>query len=50
MKALLARITAHRTRTDQITFREDRGQVCTAACRSAAHVSRVTTAAYRARF
>ncbi|WP_176611575.1 hypothetical protein [Actinomadura sp. WMMB 499] len=53
MKALLARIAAHgtgRPRTGQITFRDERGEVCTRACRSAAHRGRVATAVHRARF
>lgn len=53
MKTLLTRIAAHRAAarmSDRITFRDDRGEVCTSACRAAAHRDRVTTAAYRARF
>ncbi|SFO36285.1 MULTISPECIES: hypothetical protein [Actinomadura] len=49
MESLLARIAAHRRHGARITFRETRGEVCTPACRSAAHVDRTTTAAYRAR-
>ena len=47
MKKLLARITARRVKT--VAFCETCGEVCTHACRSAAHIDRVTTAAYRAR-
>jgi hypothetical protein len=49
MRALLARIAAPRSSTGRITFRETRDEVCNSACRTAAHVDRVTTAAYRAR-
>ncbi|MEO3826421.1 hypothetical protein [Actinomadura sp. B10D3] len=49
MKSLLARIAAHRPNDARITFRETRDEVCTPACRSAAHIARTTTATYRAR-
>lgn len=52
MKTLFARITAHRPtspRIGKITFQDGRGEVCTRACRSAAHRDRVTIAAYRTR-
>ena len=47
MKTLLARITARRVKA--VAFCGTCGQVCTHACRSAAHIDRVTTAAYRVR-
>ncbi|MGI5171814.1 hypothetical protein ACQEU3_46480 [Spirillospora sp. CA-253888] len=47
MKTLLARITARGA--EQVTVQDGRGQVCTRACRAAAHRDRVTVAAYRAR-
>lgn len=57
MKTLLTRMihaahpAAHRAAAiERVTFREDRGEVCTSACRAAAHRDRVITAAYRARF
>mgnify|MGYP001335056014 CR=1 FL=1 len=61
MKTLLARIAAHaahhtahraahRAATgERVTFRDGRGEVCTGACRAAAHRDRVATAAHRAR-
>ncbi|MFC9975671.1 hypothetical protein ACFVH6_32760 [Spirillospora sp. NPDC127200] len=50
MKALLARITRRAAPAPgQVAFRDGRGEVCTRACRSAAHRDRVTVAAYRAR-
>ncbi|MFA1549760.1 hypothetical protein [Actinomadura chokoriensis] len=52
MKTLLTRITAqHSTARSggRVTFRDDRGEVCTSACRAAAHRDRVATAAHRAR-
>ncbi|MFA1542858.1 hypothetical protein [Actinomadura monticuli] len=47
MGTLLARITARRVKG--VAFCDTCGQVRTPACRSAAHLGRVTTAAYRAR-
>lgn len=47
MKTLLARIAAHRAKI--VTFCDGCGQVSTPARRSAAHIARVTTAAYRTR-
>lgn len=57
METLLARIAAHaahhavhRAATgERVTFRDGRGEVCTSACRAAAHRDRVATAAHRAR-
>ncbi|SEG75922.1 hypothetical protein SAMN04489712_11198 [Thermomonospora echinospora] len=51
MKALLTRLAAHhaRVQASSVVFHERGGEVCTRACRSAAHRDRVTTAALRAR-
>lgn len=47
MKMLFGWIIARRVKA--VSFCETCGQVCTPACRSAAHIDRVTTAAHRAR-
>jgi hypothetical protein len=47
MRTLLSKITGRRVKS--VAFCETCGQVCTPACRSSAHIDRVTTAAYRAR-
>ncbi|WP_395108315.1 hypothetical protein [Actinomadura sp. SCN-SB] len=50
MKKLLNQITGRRfTARGTVELHEATGQVCDQVCRSAAHLDRVRTAAYRAR-
>ncbi|MEU9867872.1 hypothetical protein AB0C87_08490 [Actinomadura sp. NPDC048021] len=50
MKTLFSRIAAQTVRaSERITFSDDRSEVCTSACRAAAHRDRISTAAHRAR-